>query len=437
MQAADIGAIDPSDQRQSPMDLFLIFAGADIVATTLQVGASLAPAFSPGAIAALVAIGSVAGAALVASLAPIGSRLRVPSVIAARPALGVAGAGLVAAVLYASNFAWIALNNVIAASACARASRAWLGDGAPARTSWAIALGLLATVVVWRGPRAVARADRLAVPLMAAVAAALTVACVRAAAAPAALPPQSMGWARGIDVVIGYQVSWILMFADYSRYTPSPRGSATAVFAALACTSVWLMSLGALAARAAGSMDPGAMLEGVGLGVSGALLLTVATLTTNFVNVYMSALAWKSLAPRSGDASVVWSIGIVGTALSAMPGVWLEQYASFMIVLGGVLVPIGGLLVAHYYIRPARIDEDAIGELYDARGRYRGVSTSGLAAWAAGAIAFFAAGRWTAIGGTVPALMTSIVVYVAVTAGRRGDRSTRRGAPARRMPQGR
>ena len=412
MQAADIGAVDPSDQRQSPIDLFLIFAGADIVATTLQVGASLAPSFRPGAIAALIAIGSVAGAALVAALAPIGSRLRVPSVIAARPALGVAGAGLVAAVLYASNFAWIALNNVIAASACARASRAWLGDGAPARTSWAIALGLLATVVVWRGPRAVARADRLAVPLMAAVAAALTVACVRAAAAPVALPPQPMGWARGLDVVIGYQVSWILMFADYSRYTRSPRGSATAVFAALACTSVWLMSLGAVAARAAGSMDPGAMLEAVGLGASGALLLTVATLTTNFVNVYMSALAWKSLAPHSGDAGVVWSIGIVGTALSAMPAVWLEQYAGFMIVLGGILVPIGGLLVAHYYIRPARIDGDAIGELYDARGRYRGVSTAGIAAWAAGAIVFFAAGRWTAIGGTVPALATSIVVYV-------------------------
>jgi purine-cytosine permease-like protein len=35
-----------------------------------------------------------------------------------------------------------------------------------------------------------------------------------------------MTWSRGLDVVIGYQVSWILMFADYSRYTRSARGSA-------------------------------------------------------------------------------------------------------------------------------------------------------------------------------------------------------------------
>jgi len=132
-------------------------------------------------------------------------------------------------------------------------------------------LGLVATAVVWRGPRAVARADRLAVPLMLAVAAALTAACVRAAASPAALPVTSMAWARGLDVVIGYQVSWILMFADYSRYTRSPGGGAIAVFAALAATSLWMMPLGALAYRAAGTDDPGAMMQAVGLGTAGAL----------------------------------------------------------------------------------------------------------------------------------------------------------------------
>src|SRR5205814_4112658 len=134
--------------------LFLIFVGANVVATTFQVGASLTGSFSLRAAIILTLVGSVAGALLVAVLAPLGPRLRVPSVIAARPALGIVGAGLVAAVLYISNFAWIALNNVIAASACARAAAAWFGPAAGAETPWSIALGLLATVVVWRGPRA-------------------------------------------------------------------------------------------------------------------------------------------------------------------------------------------------------------------------------------------------------------------------------------------
>src|SRR5207247_1667261 len=112
----------------------------------------------------------------------------------------------------------------------------------------------------------------------------LTIASVRARPA-ATVPGAALGWSRGLDVVIGYQVSWILMFADYSRFTRSPGRSGTAVFLALASTSIWMMPLGTIAARAAASSDPGAMLEAVGLGATGAALLTLATVTTNFVNI--------------------------------------------------------------------------------------------------------------------------------------------------------
>jgi len=411
VNAADIRPVDPAGQTQSAADLFLIFVGANIVATTFQVGASLVPAFSLRTAMALIAAGSVAGSALVAALAPLGPRLRVPSVIAARPALGVTGAGLVAAVLYLSNFAWIAINNVIAGSACARAGAAWLGASAPSQTAWAIALGIAATFIVWRGPRAVARADRVAVPLMLAVGVALTVACIGAVrASGAAQPPPTGGmtWWRGLDVVVGYQVSWILMFADYSRYTRSARGSAVAVFVGLAATSVWMMPLGAIAARAAGSSDPGAMLEHLGLGGAGALLLALATLTTNFVNIYMSSLAWKSLMPRARDATVVWSIGLIGTALGAVPGVWLEQYSNFMVILGGLLIPVGGILIAHYYLQPVPINETFVAGLYDTGGPLRGVLLPGMAAWIAGAAAYFVAGS---AGGTIPAFAVSVLVY--------------------------
>lgn len=402
MNPADIAPVAPERQSQSSFDLFLIFVGANVVATTFQVGASLAASFSVRATLALIAIGGLAGAALVAALAPLGSRLRVPSIIAARPALGVRGAGLVAVVLYVTNFAWIALNNVIAASACTRA----FGGS---ETAWALALGVLATTVVGGGPRAVAIADRLAVPLMVLVAVALTVACARAPAAATPLAAVALPWWRGLDVVVGYQVSWILMFGDYSRYTRSARGSAVAVFIGLAATSLWMMPLGAVAANAAGTSDPGAMLAAVGLGTSGALLLTIATLTTNFVNIYMSALAWKSLVPAARDTSVVWSIGLVGAALGTIPGLWLAQYTNFMMILGAILLPVGGILIAHYYLRPFTPDAAFVAELYEPKGRYAGFSTAGLAAWAAGAVAFFAAGS---IGGTVPALVAAVAVYV-------------------------
>ena len=74
------------------------------------------------------------------------------------------------------------------------------------------------------------------------------------------------------------------------------------MFLGLALTSLWMMPLGLAGARGRRAPAiPGAMLSAVGLGAAGALLITLATVTTNFVNIYMSSLAWKSLVPRAGD----------------------------------------------------------------------------------------------------------------------------------------
>ena len=406
MQAVELSPVREADRTQPPLDLFLIFAGANIVATTLQVGASLVPAFGLREALGLIVLGSLAGAALVAALAPLGPRLGAPSIVACRAALGWRGASLVALLLYVTNFAWIAVNNVIAASACARV----LGGPASER-AWAFGLGILAAVIVAGGPHAVGLADRVAVPTLLFVGVLLTIACLRVpAAVPGAPGEGGITAPRGLDVVIGYQVSWILMFADYSRYTRSVSKGAAAVFLGLGLTSLWFIPLGFLAARAAGSGEPGAMLGAVGLGAWGAVLLTLGTLTTNFVNIYLSALAWKSLFSRATDRVTVWTIGLVGAALSLLRG-WLDRYADFMLLLGGLLVPVGGILIAHFFIvrRPTNVPD-----LYDELGttmRHRGFSIPGLAAWIAGSAVYFAAG---AIGGTLPSLVAAVLVYLLV-----------------------
>ena len=280
MPAADLTPVAAGAQSQSGWDLFLIFAAANIVATTLQVGASLGGVTSAPAMIGLVAAGAAIGAGLVAALAPVGSRLGVPSMVAARAVLGHTGAAFVATVLFVTNFAWIAVNNVIAASVCARMLPLPLGE-----RGWAIVLGLVSTAVVAGGPGAVRRADRWAVPLMLAAGLFITWAVLHL---PADSPAASAAVAAGpvslpllLDVVIGYQVSWLLMFADYSRFTRAPRTSAWAVFLGLSLTALWLMPLGWRLARHAGSADPGAMLAAADAGMLAAVLVTLATLTTN------------------------------------------------------------------------------------------------------------------------------------------------------------
>lgn len=217
------------------------------------------------------------------------------------------------------------------------------------------------------------------------------------------LPPPPVLW--GLDVVIGYQVSWLLMFADYSRYTRSPRAAATAVFAGLAVPALWLMPVGWNLARIAGSDDPGTMLAAAGVGWWTAALVALATVTTNFVNIYLSSLAWRTLSPRSTGAGSVWTIGMIGTVLGLVSSGWLTQFANLMVLLGSVLVPVGGVFLAHFVVMRRPIDLERI---------YRvdsmpAVTIPGLAAWALG----FAVYKLAApIGATLPALATSIAVYV-------------------------
>jgi hypothetical protein len=240
----------------------------------------------------VIGAGAVGGAALTAVLAPIGTRLRVPSIVAARAPLGFSGAQLLALLLFVTNFAWIALNNAIAASICVRLT------GMGSEAVWAAALGLVATLIVLGGPRVAALVDRVAVPVLLVAGAVFTLAIVRAPAPswPGGTAPFG-DVVRGLDMVAGYQVSWLLMFADYPRFVRSGRAAGLAVFLGLALTALWFMPLGLVASAMAGSAEPGAMVYALQLGWWGATLLALAALTTNFVNIYMSALALKSLRP--------------------------------------------------------------------------------------------------------------------------------------------
>jgi cytosine permease len=408
VNSVELGPVPLGERQQSGLDLFLIFAGANIVATTLQVGAGLAETFTTREALGIIGVGAVTGGALVAALAPIGPKLGVPSIVAARAALGFSGAQFLALLLFVTNFAWIALNNVIAASICAR-----LFGGEASQGIWAVGAGLLATVIVAGGPRAVSKADRWAVPALAVAGIVMTIACLRATMPASAVVESAAGpadWLRGLDITAGYQVTWLLMFADYSRYNRSGgRTTAIAVFLGLALSAIWFMPLGLVAATVAGSTDPGEMIFALRLGVWGALLVMTATLTTNFVNIYMSALALKSLRPGTSDRGGFWFIGAVGAALSVLSTAWLNRFADFTILLAGILVPIGGILLAHYFLLNRAVRVDDLYSTAGPYGRHAGWSIAGTMAWAAGAATFYLA---AAIGGALPSLLVAIVVYV-------------------------
>lgn len=398
----DLQPVPPEQRTASFADTAGVFAGANIVATTLATGGTLA-LVAPGAIGPwALAAGLLIGTLPTAILARLGPRTGLPTMVLLRQPFGTAGAAAIAALLIVTNFAWIALNDVIAA----RALHGILG-GEP--RLWALLAGVTATVLALGGPRFMALFDKLAVPLMGIVGIALTVALLRRAP-PAATLADSPGssWVAffaGLDLVVAYQVSWSLMFADYTRFQRSARAASLAVLAGLTATSAWLMAIGLVAARA-GSNDPAAMILDLGLPVAALVAVVLSTLTTNFVNIFLSALALRTLRPQVRPVPAVLLLGGIGTALGVLRSDLLERYAGFMGVLATLLLPIVAIALVHWFVQRQPAADAASA---------RRLRWPAALAWLAGALTYTVASRvLEGAGATLPTLAVTGLAYFAL-----------------------
>ena len=391
----DLGPVPQDRRTASVLDVLLVFAGANIVTTTLVTGGAVANAFSWPSTVLVIVVGTLAGVALFALLARLGPRFGLPTMVLLRQPFGNRGAEAISFLLLVTNFAWIALNNVIAARA--------LADIVPGDARlWSVLVGAVAVVVTLYGPRAMAIFNRAAVPLLLIVGVALTVVIVGAGMGRLDRPGDgSMSLLGGFDVVIGYQVSWSLMFADYTRFQRREGGAALAVFLGLALSSLWLVGLGAAAARIGGANDPTAMILGAGLPISALLLMALSTITTNFVNLYLSALAVRNLWPRAPPRPTVLVVGVIGTLFGLLSPNLLDQYAAFMGWIGTGFLPIAAIAVVHFFVLHRGATVEA-----------RAWSMPAVIAWIAGVALYQIATRFAPqAGATAPALLASGVTY--------------------------
>lgn len=391
----DLAPVPQENRTSSTLDVLLLFAGANIVTTTLVTGGSLAPAFSFGQAALIVGLGMVIGTVPLAVLARLGPRFGLPSMVVLRHPFGTSGAALISALLIVTNFAWIAVNNVIAAEAMAELTE-------QPQALWSIVVGAVAIGVALFGPRAMALFDRFAVPLLLLVGIALTVQLfsVEGRAALARAGDGSLPLLAGLDLVAGYQVSWSLMFADYTRFQAREGMASRSVFFGLTLSSAWLMLVGAGAGLASGGNSPTAMIMGLGLPVYALLLMALSTITTNFVNIYLSSLALKNLWTGAPQRLTVLVMGGIGTALGLASPHLLDRYTGFMVWIATLLLPIVAIVLVHFFT--GRKVEDPADT--------KRLVLPGVIAWGLGAVAYlgFQSLDW-GLGATLPAL--------AVTAG--------------------
>ena len=401
-------------------DHFVLWADLGVGLLVLQAGSYLVPGLGlPQAVAAIL-IGTLVGNLMLAFAGTIGAEHAVPSMVSLRPAFGLRGSYLPSLINVVQLIGWGAFEIVIMANASATLSGPILGHGS--YPLWVFVWGAVAVLLGLGGPLVVVRQwlEKIGIWLVLVTVAWMGIYALghgNLGAIWARPGDGSTSFGQGIDLVVAMPISWLPLVADFNRFARDPRVSFAGTFSGFAVSNALCYLLGVLLVLSLPAGDLIGSIMTVAFGGWGLALLLGDETDNAFADIYSSAISVKNVIPSLPTRWLVAGLGAVclGIALT----VDLRDFQGFLILVGSLFTPLFGVLFAdRYLVRRRRYTDE---ELYPTApdttaARLWGLNPIALIAWGAGLATFLAETTYVGwLGGTLPSLAVSLVVYVALS----------------------
>ena len=346
----------PEDQRKSGVNLFVTTAGWIICLSTMFTGGTLISglSFSRSIIAAI--IGMMILTLFAAPLAAIGGKFGVSTTMLTRHALGKTGSnifGIVNALLLGIGwFAWQAAFFGLTLSELL--PNTFLVNPIVG----ALIGGVLMTITAMYGYKGIAVLSFIAVPLIIVLSLFGGIAGIEQTGGWNALLAKPASGTEftlfaGITIVVGNAASGAVVLSDITRYAKSAKMGAVSAAGGYLVGGVFCILCGGAMAIAVNVPGIGTtpnlpkVMLAIGLGIGALIILILAQWTTNTANVYSGALGVGTFMPFR-HKNIVLVMGIVGTIL-AISNIY-EYFIPFLNILGTVVPPIAGVILADYYV---------------------------------------------------------------------------------------
>jgi putative hydroxymethylpyrimidine transporter CytX len=329
------------------------------------------PPLSIAAAVTVVVVGVLAGSTLLSLAAGIGARTGAPAMAMLRGLLGRRTSYLPTTLNLFQCFGWAAVEIfVIAAVATALTGPGW-------RPFWVVVAGVTATVMAVR-PLGMVRLIRRYLGWLVLVSTVVLLVGLLRSGIPASPGGGWSGFWVSFDVVVALPVSWIPLAADYTRHARTPRIAMVGAFGGYSLSSIAFFLLGLLSVLTVAGLDQQVTPTGFAVGLIGLplgglalVVLLLDEVDKAFANVYSSAMSTQNLVPRVDRRVLAVGIGTVATLAALLAD--LEQYESFLLLIGAVFVPLGVVLITDFYL-VRRVVLGRVGYGYDVaepgRGRW-------------------------------------------------------------------
>jgi putative hydroxymethylpyrimidine transporter CytX len=442
-----IRPVPETHRRLRGIDFAILWGDLAVSLLIIAAGSLLVPSLSTKEALLVIVVGNVAGAGLLAAAGVIGSKTGVPTMVSLRAVLGIRGSYLGSGFNILQLVGWAALEIIIMAKLASGLSDHFLGFSA--YYAWLVGFAVLGTAMALGGPVAVVRQwmQKFGVWVVLAASAWLTIRLFDAYDFGAIWDVEGEGGTQnifhGLDLVISLPVSWLPLVGDFSRFARRAAPAAVGTYAGYGLANVWFFALGALYVSAlntdyVGFFNGGAfvdMLVPLTFGWLALVALLAGESDEVFANIYSTAVSLRNVVPQAGHAALTLLVGAVALVLAIVLDAL--AYEPFLLLIGGVFVPLFGIFLADFFV--VRRQRYEVEDLYREDGAYwytGGVNVVSVAVWLLGFVLYTLAAQpsrltthdaydfvsWAPdtisfiddIGGTLPAFVFSFVAYIVV-----------------------
>jgi nucleobase:cation symporter-1, NCS1 family len=162
------------------------------------------------------------------------------------------------------------------------------------------------------------------------------------------------GFWLGADAALAVAVSWLPVASDYSRHSKTTGAAFTAATVGYSVTQIvtyllGLLALGLVGGNADQAFDP---FLAVPLGAVFFGVLVLREVDQSFADTYSTAVSIQNLRPRTDRRVLSLIIGACTTILALALNI--DQYESFLLLIGSVFVPLFGVLAVDYFVHTGR-----------------------------------------------------------------------------------
>ncbi|MBE9182165.1 cytosine permease [Oculatella sp. LEGE 06141] len=339
----------PPESRKPLWSLAPLLMGFALTSTTLFAGGTIGPAFQFTDILLLVLIGNLLLGVYCAALGFIAAKSGLTTVLMARFSFGNVGSRWVDFVLGFTQIGWYAVTNAFVADALNQLI------GLPPSINWLIILffNYAFCATAYFGYTAMDWLSRLAVPAMLIlIAISLTLAVGDGgtfAELQAIAPREELGFGAALAVIVGTFISGGTQSTNWSRFADSGKNAVIGTLVAFFLINGLLVFAGAFCTLVYGTQDIVQAMAQQGILAAGLVLLILNVWTTQDNTIYAFSVAGANMFRTRKRTWFVLG-GATLALVFSLAGIY-NLLVPYLIFLGTVIPPVGGIIMVDFWLR--------------------------------------------------------------------------------------